>query len=209
MTPHWQHRNFFHIDMNHSAQEGPAQFSTLVNWPHINKFWAMHVNIYFKPISKFYKSATYSKCVSALWFSPLCTQVWVSTEFVHDPYKYMYTLFGSRWVTSNKFANTQGVHGGRKTHYNDIIMSAMASQIASLTIVYFTVYSGTDERKHQSSASLAFVRGIHRWPVNSPHEGPVTRKMFPFDDVIMINRFHGSHCAMRMESVPKRSCPDT
>ena len=40
-------------------------------------------------------------------------------------------------------------------------------------------------RKHQSSASLAFVRGIHRGPVNSPHKWPVTRKMFPFDDVIM------------------------
>ena len=52
-----------------------------------------------------------------------------------------------------------------------------------LTIVYSTVYSGTDQRKHQSSASLAFVLGIHRWPVNSPHKGPVTRKMFPFDDV--------------------------
>ena len=47
-------------------------------------------------------------------------------------------------------------------------------------------YSGADQRKHQSSASLAFVRGIHRWPVNSPHKGPVTRKMFPFDDVIMV-----------------------
>ena len=64
-------------------------------------------------------------------------------------------------------------------------MSVMASQITSLTIVYSTVYSGADQRKYQSSASLAFVRGIHRWPVNSPHEGPVTRKMFPFDDVIM------------------------
>ena len=42
------------------------------------------------------------------------------------------------------------------------------------------------QRKHQSSASLAFVRGIHRRPVNSPHKWPVTRKMFPFDDVIMI-----------------------
>ena len=40
-------------------------------------------------------------------------------------------------------------------------------------------------KKHQISASLAFVRGIHRWPVNSPHKGPVTRKMFIFDDVIM------------------------
>ena len=71
------------------------------------------------------------------------------------------------------------------SHYNGVIMSAMASQITSLNVVYSTVYSGEDQRRHQSSASLAFVRGIHRWPVNSPHQGPVTRKMFPLDDVIM------------------------
>ena len=71
-------------------------------------------------------------------------------------------------------------------HYNDVIMNVMASQITSLTIVCSTVYSGTDQRKHQSSASQVFVGGIHRWPVNSPHKGPVTQKMFPFDDVIMI-----------------------
>ena len=70
-------------------------------------------------------------------------------------------------------------------HYHDVIMGAMASQITSLAIVYLAVYPGADQRKRQSSASLAFVRGIHRWPVNSPHKGPVTRKMFPFDDVIM------------------------
>ena len=46
-----------------------------------------------------------------------------------------------------------------------------------------------DQRKHQSSASLAFVWGIHRWPMNSPQKGPVTRKMFPFDDVIMVMSF--------------------
>ena len=61
----------------------------------------------------------------------------------------------------------------------------MVSQITSLTIVYSNVYSGADQRKHQISVSLAFVRGIHRWPVNSPHKGPVTRKMIPFDDVVM------------------------
>ena len=66
-----------------------------------------------------------------------------------------------------------------------VIMNAMASQITSLTIVYSTVYSVADQRKHQSPASLAFVRGIHRWPVHSPHKGPVTRKMLPFDDVIV------------------------
>ena len=67
-------------------------------------------------------------------------------------------------------------------------MGAMASQITNLAIVYSTVYSGSDQRKHQSSASLAFVRGTHRWPVNSPHKGPVMLKMFPFDDVIMVTR---------------------
>ena len=64
-------------------------------------------------------------------------------------------------------------------------MDTMASQITSLTIIYLTFYSGADQRKHQSPASLAFVRRIHRWPVNSLHKWPVTRKMFPFDDVIM------------------------
>ena len=64
-------------------------------------------------------------------------------------------------------------------------MGAIASQITSLTIIYSTVYSGADQSKHQSSASLAFVWGIHRGPVNYPHKWPVTRKIFPFDDVIM------------------------
>ena len=70
-------------------------------------------------------------------------------------------------------------------HYNDVRMSTVASQITSLTNVYSTVYSDADQRKHQSSASLAFVWGNHRGPVTSPHKWPVTRKMFPFDDVIM------------------------
>ena len=91
-----------------------------------------------------------------------------------------YTSFGrlsSVWVAKTSFVD----------HYSGFIMSAMASQITSLTIVYSTVCSGADHKKHQSSASLASVRGIHRWPVNSPHKGPVTRKMFPFDDVIMFS----------------------
>ena len=77
-------------------------------------------------------------------------------------------------------------------HYDDAIMSAIASQITSLTIVYSIVYSDADQRKHQSSASLAFVRGIHRVPVNSPHKWPVTRKMFPFDDVIIVINYSNS-----------------
>ena len=72
-------------------------------------------------------------------------------------------------------------------------MGAVASQIASLTIVYSTVDSDADQRSHQSSASLAFVRGIHRGSVNSPHKWSITRKMFRFDDVIMAQKnIHGN-----------------
>ena len=70
-------------------------------------------------------------------------------------------------------------------------MIPTASQITNVSIVHLTVCSGADQRKHQSSASLAFVGGIHRLPVNSPHKGRVTRKMFPFDDVIMTYSFNG------------------
>ena len=70
-------------------------------------------------------------------------------------------------------------------HSADVIMTAMASQITGVPIVCSTVCSGADQRKHQRFVSLAFVGGIHRWPVDPPHTGPVTRKMFPFVDVIM------------------------
>ena len=70
-------------------------------------------------------------------------------------------------------------------HYNDVMMGAITSQITNLTIVYSTVYTDADLRKHQSSASLAFVRGTHRGPMNSTQKWPITRKIFPFDDVIM------------------------
>ena len=67
-------------------------------------------------------------------------------------------------------------------HYNDVIMGAMAFQTIP-AIVYTAVYTGADQRKHKSSAPLAFVRGI--WPVNSPHKGPVTRQILQVHDVIM------------------------
>ena len=92
----------------------------------------------------------------------------------------------SSWVT-NYMHNNYGMHllisyptlhdsFLKPPHYNDVIMSAIASQITRLTIVYSTAYSGPDQRKYQSSASLDFVRGIHRRPVNSPHKGPVKRE---------------------------------
>ena len=70
--------------------------------------------------------------------------------------------------------------GGAK-HYSDVIMSTMVSEISSVSVVCPTA----GQRKLQSSAALASVRRINRWPVDSPHKGPVMRKIFPFDDVIM------------------------
>ena len=70
-------------------------------------------------------------------------------------------------------------------NYSDVIMSAMASQITDVSIVCTTVSSREDQRIHQSSASLTLLRGIHGWPVDSPHTGPVNRKIFSFNDVIM------------------------
>ena len=88
-------------------------------------------------------------------------------------------------------------------HYKEDIMSAMASHITDVSIVCLTVGSGADQRNHQSSASLAFVQPIHRWPVNSPHKRPVTRKMFPFDDVIMYLHVFYSCLVLRITLILK------
>ena len=144
----------------------------------------------------------WTKCV--LWHSPESN----STRSAHnlnpsdifrdDSFKITTMPCRDQWVNNiSRYQTTTEHIKGRSgcnfwgvldspSHYDDVIMGAIASLITSLTIVYSTVYSDADQRKHQSSASLAFVWGIHRGPVNSPHKWPVTRKMFPFDDVIMI-----------------------
>ena len=88
---------------------------------------------------------------------------------------------------------------------NDVIMSTIASQITSLTIVYSIVYLSAYQRKYQRPAILAFVWGIHRRPVNSPHKGPVRRKMFPFDDIIMRLR-HDTERFPERSQTPWPSC---
>ena len=100
--------------------------------------------------------------------------------------RYRTRRFPSQEASCPESVSAQGHNVVMKTkHYTDVIMGAIASQITSLTIVYSIVYSDADQRKHQRTASLAFVQAIHRGPVNSPHKWPVTQKMFPFDDVIM------------------------
>ena len=86
------------------------------------------------------------------------------------------------WWYRNSFRITGPLRGnlpltGGLTHNettlqqcSDVLMSAMTSQITYQTSVYSTVNSSADQRKHISSASLAFVRRIHRGPVNSTHK---------------------------------------
>ena len=90
------------------------------------------------------------------------------------------------------WSNSQCHHGSG--HYNDVIMGAMTSHSTSLTFVYSTACSGADQRKHQSSASLDFVYSPHKWPV--------TRRMFPFDDVIMYCLIYDNHMPELM-MIPK------
>ena len=110
---------------------------------------------------------------------------YVAITWEHFPH---YWPRGSLWIPLTNIKGTvirQGLPQNLRQHYDDVVMTILASQITRLTVVCSIVYSGVNQRKHQSSASLAFVREIHRGPVNFPHKWPVTRKMFPFDDVIM------------------------
>ena len=103
----------------------------------------------------------------------VCFFIWITSPYPSE-LLHWYSVRKSREIWTNKL------------HYSNVIMSAMAFQITGVWIVCSTVCSGADQRKHQSYVSLAFVMGIHRWRVGSPHKGPVTRKMFPFDDTIMM-----------------------
>ena len=141
-------------------------------------------------------SSTIRRCSYYIWvinnfityYVRLILEVWgicFSIILIH-PYRHRYWIY--TYIYNVASVNSMAV-GMRSWHYNDVIMSVMVSQITSLMIVYSTFYSGEDQRKHQSSTSLAFVWRIHRWPLNSRHKWPVTRKMFPFDDVIMLKHF--------------------
>ena len=114
---------------------------------------------------------------------------WQALRYLHDGHTcQIYDVKNSNiWIGPHQ-SMLPWMFQGAPSHYTDVIISAMASQITGVSIDYSAVCSGAHQRKHQSSASLTFVGEIHRWPVNSPHKRPVTRKMFPFDDVIIKSR---------------------
>ena len=121
-------------------------------------------------------------------------------------YTYIYIYMHDIWHVI-----TQYLYMHSSKYHNDVIMNEMASQITSLTIVYWTVVSDADPRTYQSSALLAFMRGIHQVPLNSPHKWPVTRKIFPSDDVIMdvntIPTLPETKCSLTWKKPCRRSVP--
>ena len=128
---------------------------------------------------------------------PLFTSSWALLIHVWKPWSLPSQLFKCKFYSF--------IFCGIYCH--DVMISVMVTQITSFAVVYSTVYSGADQTKHQTSASLAFVRGIHQWPVNSPHKGPVTRKMFPFDDVIMYFARFKKHRVLIWQKTKYRNWP--
>ena len=160
------------------AQAAEHKHDDINEWKHFPRYWPFMRLIHRSPVNSPHKG----QWLGALMFSLICALIngWVNNCEAGDLRRHH--------IHYDVTVMCQGLFVGieqSSSHYDDVIMSAIASQITSLTIVYSIVYSDEDQTKHQSSASLAFVRGIHRRPVNSPHKWPVTRKMFPFDDVIM------------------------
>ena len=111
----------------------------------------------------------------------------------HQIYRSSYDLIdlGNAWGYIDANGSWQGsirnVMDGvslDSVHYNDVIMGVMVSYITNLTIFYSMVYSGTDQRKRQSPASLAFVRGIHQGLVNSTDKWPVIQNLIPFSNFV-------------------------
>ena len=149
---------------------------------------------FFKVIFTLFCEKIFFSCVLACW----SYQWWsITNRTFREEYKWDFNHKITDFVEESAFEHIVN-HCVQVSHYDDVIMGAIASQITSLTIVYSAVYSDADQRKHQSSAPLAFVWGIHRGPVNSLHKWPVTRKMLPFDDVIMMLNSPWSHLNRRV-----------
>ena len=174
--------------MSTNPQLGPKRYKANPKFPRTSVFLTMQTALCRQKIQQ--NTVRLSTLISNLdaWSTSLSCNVALTADFLEMiPWKLL--RFWTFWMKVRLTGNTSSVSATIWSsvikHYSDVIMGVMVSQITGVTIVYLIVCSGEDQRKHQSSASLVFVRGIHRWPVSSPHKWPVTRKMFPFDAFIM------------------------
>ena len=136
------------------TDEFPAQRAS--NTENVSIWWRHHGFSY----SLFVNTALNAMTHFNISGIKMCSSIYICACWVRQ----VFIIQRVRHLTA---ISLQAVHCLLSVHYSDVIMDAMASHITSLAVVYSTVYTGVDQRKYQSSASLAFVRGIHRWPVNS------------------------------------------
>ena len=140
-------------------------------------------------------SGPFDVCSRTLWINTLLCAMNIWAQFPLSTMLNGYSLhLKSVWHTSsnlvcsgNRLMGHYLIGHIQPIHYSDVIISATASEVTTVSIVCSTVCSETDQRIQQSSAPLAFMKGIHRWQVYSPHKRPVARKSLSFHDVIMIN----------------------
>ena len=163
----------------------PGEHDDVIKWKHFPRYWPFVQGIHRSPVNSLHKG----QWRGSLMLSLICVWIndWVNNREAGDLRRYRAHYDVTLMICLSLGLCKRLSDVWETVHYNDVIMGAIASQITSRTIVYSIVYSDADQRKHQSSTSLAFVRGIHRGPVNSSHKWPATRKMFPFDDVVMWN----------------------
>ena len=158
----------------------PQTRDDVIQWKHFPGYWPFVRGIHRSPVNSPHQGQWHG----AFIFSLICV--------------------GANDQTNSRNAGASIRHHG---HYNVTVilllairLSHIVSQICSIQWRHnerdnvsnyrrldclLNLCSVADQRKQQNSASLPFVRGIHRRPVNSPHKGPVTRKTFPCEDVIM------------------------
>ena len=135
---------------------------------------SMIYSVHFAHLMEFLVGGTKMDCGENL----ICSEKSVKASEITDTWLFFKGIYANNIENIRGACHWPFMIKNWSSHYSDIIISTMASQITGVSIVYSIICSAADQRKHQSSASLAFVRGIHRWPVNSPHKGPVTRKFF-------------------------------
>ena len=162
-TPHyWPYLRRIYLWPVDSTQEEPVvrkashlifhvmrcAHNEVIKWKHFQRYWPFVRRIHRSPVNSPHKG----QWRGALMFSLIWAWInsWANNREAGDLRRY----------STHYDVTVMGCVA--RFHYNDVIVSVIGSQNTSVSVVYSTVCSGTDQWKHQTSASLAFVRGIHR-----------------------------------------------
>ena len=132
--------------------------------------------------------------------------IWWFSHILRSSFDYIWKFVNTDFLSASEVA-LNDTHEKTALHYSDIMMGAIASQITSPTIFYSTDYSDAEQRKRQTPRHWPLCGEFLPGTGEFPHKWPVTRKMFPFDDVIMIKHNNAQTCAKLLECSIKFQVP--